>query len=367
MVTLVATTGTRSMDLYARKLAEYLTVPKLHTDIYQKAAGLFNVSPFSWTALRVGWADWRFIKMLNQHKGIFHLPNHHLGRYGHFLKAPFIITVHDLARYFDLMGYATFIQPLNLRDRLYLTLDYRGIRKATHIIAVSHATKHDLMEHLSIPEKRISVVHEAVDHRVFRPVPDRLVDHPYILYVGSEHPRKNLTTLLKAFSTLKQDGRFADLKLVKVGSAGRPESYFRQQTLQTIRALGLSSEVIFTGYVAEKDLPVYYSGAACFVLPSLTEGFGLTPLEAMACGCPTIVSNIPALSEICGEATLVVDPSSPDDLARAMSTILTHDGLREGLVAQGLRRAQRFTWEKVARETMQVYDRVEQPSMQSAA
>ena len=359
MITQVATTGNGSMDIYARKLAEHLDVPKLYTDIYQRSAELFNVSFFCPAALRAAWQDQHFVRMLNKLDGIVHLPNHHLGRYGFFLRIPYIITVHDLIRYFDLKGYSTYIHRPNIRDRLYLSLDFRGIKKATRIIAVSQATKDDVVKHLGIPDERISVVYEGIDHRLFKPTPRRLVDYPYLLFVGAEHPRKNFAALLRAFSILKSEGRFKDLKLLKVGKAGGAEAEFRKHTLQAVSELGLSNEVVFTDYVADEDLPAYYSGAECFILPSLYEGFGFPPLEAMACGCPVIVSNRASLPEVTGEAAVEVDPYDIDSIARALRQVITDERLRQELVSKGLEQARQFSWEKAARETLEVYESVE--------
>ena len=147
---------------------------------------------------------------------------------------PFIITVHDLIRYFDLMGYneSTRYHPLihspNSRDRAYLKLDYKGIKKAARIIAASHTTKRDLVKHLSIPGEQISVVYHGLDHDLFSPgASPAPLNNPYLLFVGAEHPRKNLPTLLAAFKILKIDAQFKDLKLVKVGKAGGREANFR--------------------------------------------------------------------------------------------------------------------------------------------
>jgi len=346
------------MDIYARKLAEHLDVPKLYSDIYQKVAEQFNTPILCSAAVKASWQDWHFVRMLNKLDGIVHLPNHHLGRYGFFLKVPYIITVHDLIRYFDLKGHGTLIHHPNLRDRFYLSLDYRGVKKAIRIIAVSQATKHDLVKHLGIPEERISVVYEGIDHRLFKPTSRRLVDYPYILFVGSEHPRKNFARLLRAFSRLKSQRRFKDLKLLKVGKAGGSEAEFRKHTLQVINELNIPRDVVFTDYVAEEDLPAYYSGAECFILPSLYEGFGLPPLEAMACGCPVIVSNRASLPEVTGEAAIEVYPYGTDDLVSALEMVLTDVHLKRNLVSKGLKQARKFSWEKTAELTLQVYDRV---------
>jgi len=360
MVTLVTTLGSSAMDIYARKLAENLDVPKLHTDIYQRSAELFNVSFFCPAALRVAWQDQHFVRMLNQQKGIVHLPNHHLGRYGFFLKVPYIITVHDLIRYFDLKGHGPFIHHPNLRDKFYLSLDFRGVKKATRIIAVSQATKDDVVKHLGIPEERISVVYEGIDHQLFKPTSRRLVDYPYLLFVGSEHPRKNFARVLKAFNYLKSERRFKDLKLVKVGKAGGAEADFRKPTLQAVNELNIAGDVVFTDYVAEEDLPAYYSGAECFILPSLYEGFGFTALEAMACGCSVIVSNVASLPEVAGEAAVKVDPYHTYSLTSALEMVLTDERLRRELVSKGLERAKQFSWEKAAQETLSIYREVEE-------
>ncbi len=227
------------------------------------------------------------------------------------------------------------------------------------IIAVSQSTKDDLIHCLGIPDKRISVVYEGIDHSLFQPVSHRIYKHPYILFVGSEHPRKNFTTLLKAFSQLKSEPGFKKLKLVKVGSAGGQEADFRNQTMEVVESLNLSSDVIFTDFVPETDLPAYYSGAEVFVLPSLYEGFGFPVLEAMACGCPVITSNTSSLPEVVGEAGIMVDPHNTDSLAQAMRRVLTDSELSNNMIRKGLEQAKRFSWEKTAEQTLEVYNKVE--------
>jgi glycosyltransferase involved in cell wall biosynthesis len=359
-MTFVVTVGRGSMDLYSRKLAQHLRVPKFFSDIYQRVAEQFNVPLFSCASLRSLWEDMRFLCALKRLGDAVHFPNHHMGRYALFLGRPYIITVHDLIRYFDLRGRTVLIHRPNLRDRIYLSLDYAGIRRAPAIIAISHTTKRDLVRHLGIPEERIFVVYHGVDHDLFRPVEERPIDEPYILFVGSEHPRKNLFTLLKAFKLLKgMDRRFRHLKLVKVGAAGGGEAPFRERTLKAIAQLGLDGDVVFAGVVPDEELPAYYSGAECLVFPSLYEGFGFPVLEAMASGCPVIVSSAGSLPEVAGDAALVVEPLDARALAEAMHALLTDGSLRRRLVQRGLKRASQFSWEKAARETEAVYQQVE--------
>ncbi len=346
------------MDLYSGKLAENLDVPLLQTDIYQEIREFRNTSWLSREAAKAIWYDWHFVRTLNRLKDIVHLPNQHLGRYGNFLKVPYIITVHDLIRYLDLKGYGTFIHPPNLRDRFYLSLDYKGIKKAARIIAVSQATKNDLVYYLGIPDEQISLVYEGIDHKLFRPVPHRIYNDPYILFVSSEHPRKNFAGLLKAFSQLKGEPRFKDLKLVKVGKAGGPEVDFRGQTMKVINTLALVGDVILTDFVPEAELPAYYSGAEVFVLPSFYEGFGFPPLEAMACGCSVVTSNTTSLPEVVGEAGIMVDPHDTDSLAQAIRQVLTDAKLGDEMIRRGLEQSKKFSWEETAKETLEVYNKV---------
>ena len=348
------------MDLYSQKLAEKLDIPQLYTDTYQRIRERLNISWFSTEALKAIPEDWNFTKTLNKLKGIVHLPNQHFGRYGNFLKIPYIITVYDIIRYLDLEGSQPYIHHPNHRDKFYLSLDYKGIKKAARIIASSQSTKRDLTHYLGIPDERISVVYLGVDHTTFRPPPQASEgEHPYILFVGSEHPRKNLPTLLRAFKRLKEQSRFKNLKLVKVGKAGGPEADFRGKTMEVINSLKLHKEVIFTEPISEEDLRTCYCGAECFVLPSLYEGFGLPPLEAMACGCPVITSDSSSLPEVVGEGAIKISPHDVEGLARALEEILTNSQLRKGLIKKGIEQAANFSWEETTNKTLEVYKEVE--------
>ncbi len=361
MVTLVVTMGHGSMDLYSQKLAEHLNVPKVYTNIYQESAELFNISWFSQQAIKSIKMDTEFVRELSRVGDVIHLPNHHMGRYGVFLKTPYVITVHDLIRYFDMIDSGAFIHRPNARDRLYLSLDYKGVAKAHRIIATSRYAKKSLVKYLGIPGSRIDVVYEGVDHSVFKPSRrSRPIDEPYILYVGSEHPRKNLRTLFEAFKKVKESSCFSDLKLVKVGKAGGCEADFRKPTLELVHRLGIEDYVVFVDYVPTDELPAYYSHAECFVLPSICEGFGLTALEAMACGCPVIASNKSALPEVVGDVGILIDPWNVNGFAEAVRRILTDEGLREELSRRGVERAKQFSWQRAAEETLRVYRKVEQ-------
>ena len=336
MVLLIVTTEKSGLDKYSQELAKRINVRTISTGRYSFPRDTRH-----------------FLKKVQTSEDIIvHFPNQHFARYAIYLQKKPIITVHDVARLcFDFDG-----EPA--KERSLLDLDVRGIKRAAHIIAVSQNTKHDLVRYLKVPEEKVSVVYNGVDHNLFKPGKKSLFVNPgkpYILYVGSERPRKNLSRLLQALSKIRAD--FPGLKLMKVGSPGRSHE-FRKQTLREVESLRVSDDVTFVEHVPEDDLPYYYSCACLLAYPSLYEGFGLPPLEAMACGCPVITSNTSSLPEVVGDAAIMIDPYDVDALAKAMTEILTNDRLREEMVKKGLAQARKFSWERTAEETLKVYQRV---------
>jgi glycosyltransferase involved in cell wall biosynthesis len=178
---------------------------------------------------------------------------------------------------------------------------------------------------------------------------------PYILYVGSERQRKNLGRLFEAFATLRQE--FPKLKLVKVGGSGR-HIQFRRGLLKKLSSLDITEAVIFVDNISELSLAYYYSSATLLAYPSLYEGFGLPPLEAMACGCPVVTTNTSSLPEVVGEAGIMVNPYDTHSLVQAMRRVLTDDKLRDSVVRKGLEQSKKFSWEKTAELTRQAYNKV---------
>lgn len=357
MVTLVVTRGNSSVDLYSLRLSQYLKVPIFTSDVYHKSA--YNVSWISLPSFQALYHDFSFLASLWKIKGIVHIPNHHMGRFAHFLRRPFIITVHDLIRYFDLIG--RFPTPLihlpNGRDRFLLSLDYRGINKAIRIIVPSFHTKEDLIQYLGISSEKIAVIPHGVDP-IFCPRDgDRPLQEPYLLYVGSEHPRKNLPFLFRVFKEVKRS--FPALKLIKIGRAGGVESDFRAQTIRAIRELKLEDEVIIHDFMPQDQLARFFAHAEAFVFPSLYEGFGWPPLEAMACGTPVIASRATSIPEVVGDDGLLCSPGDLEEWVSAIERLLTEKELREELRNRGLERARRFSWEEAARRTLEVYREVE--------
>jgi glycosyltransferase involved in cell wall biosynthesis len=268
---------------------------------------------------------------------------------------PTVLTVHDL----------TFVRDPDSADerlRAYLgRVVPRSVRRATHVLADSKATRQDLIDLWDIPPEEISVVYCGVEPR-FRPVVDPTVlanvrarynlgDRPYIFSVSTLQPRKNYRRLIQAFAPLA--GRHQNLTLVIAGGKG----WKYEEILAEPERLGIGGRVLFPGFVAEPDLPALLSGAALFAYPSLYEGFGLPILEAMACGTPVIASDRSSLPEVVGDAGLQVDALDVEGLTAGMERLLTEEGLRTELIGRGAGRAANFTWERAARELLAVYNR----------
>lgn len=275
---------------------------------------------------------------------------------------PSVVTVHDIVPFLvrDDAGQSTFHHPV---DRWFDGWAMAGLRRAQALITVSSFTKQTVVKALRYPEDRIYVVYEGVDHSAFspRPVPSGFYarygldpDLRYVLYVGSENPRKNLPRLLEAFAAVHAER--PDVRLIKVGARqyGPQAEALRHQ----IRELGLEGTIVVAGQVTDEDLVLFYNAATVFAFPSLYEGFGLPPLEAMACGTPVVCSNAASLPEVVGDAALTFDPTDGNALAGAMAQVLDDADLQVDLRKRGLARAAQFTWERTARETIKVYEHV---------
>jgi glycosyltransferase involved in cell wall biosynthesis len=269
-----------------------------------------------------------------------------------------VVTVHDL-------GHRAYPGAHTPQQRRYLEWSTRyHVRQAAHLIADSRATADDLVRFYDADQARITVAHLGVDPNL-GPVHDaeRIalvlerygVTAPYLLYVGTVQPRKNLARLVDAFARLLQaDAVASDLQLVLAGKRG----WLSEGIMARVREVGLESQVVFTGYVREEDLAALYSGAALFVMPSLYEGFCLPVLEAMAVGTPVVSSSASSLPEVAGDAALFFDPADVDAMASAMSRGLMDKGLRQELVTCGCERVKNYTWERCARQVLSVLEAV---------
>lgn len=267
-----------------------------------------------------------------------------------------VITVHDL----NFLYYPQFLTAES--RRYYNDQIARAVAIADHILADSHATRLDLIKLLNVPEEKITVVWLAPNAAVFHPLSahaiatarDRLqLPDRFILFAGTLEPRKNVAGLLRAYRLLRDRDPQAP-KLMLAGSRG----WLFDETRALIEELRLSDHVRWIDAPPDSDLAALYAAASVFVLPSHYEGFGLTVLEAMACGAPCLISDRGSLPEIAGGAAKEIDPDDVGELAEALAGMLYDVQLREQLRRQGYARAAEFSWERCARETLAVYRRV---------
>jgi glycosyltransferase involved in cell wall biosynthesis len=283
---------------------------------------------------------------------VFHGPTFRLIPRSCFRKS--IVTIHDLK-------FLTHPELFpNAGGAAWFTRQARyAVKRADVLVAVSHATRDDIMETFGVPSSRIRVVYPGVgkefvadqnQHRLSRLRARYGIDGDYILFVGYFEEKKNLIRLLEAFAAV-QRSLTAPFQLVLAGQEG-PSS---QAVRRKIQELSLGDAVVLTGYVPSEELPLLYAGASLFVFPSLHEGFGIPPLEAMACGAPVVASRIPAVSEVVGRAGYLIDPHNVEDITHAILSVLTQDGLRMTLRQRGLERASRFSWEGMARQMLELY------------
>jgi glycosyltransferase involved in cell wall biosynthesis len=267
-----------------------------------------------------------------------------------------VVTIHDLA----FLRVPDSFAPL-LRWRLRRQVPANA-RRAAGIITVSEYSKRDIAHTLGIAAERIAVVHDAPDPH-FAPVHDEHVmstlrqrlgiAQRYVLCVGRLNPRKNLLGVLQAFERVRAQ-LSEPIQLVIAG----PRDYRSDHLDAAIAQSPCRQDVIRTGYVADGELPALFSAAAVFVYPSFFEGFGLPPIEAMACGTPVVTSGVTSLPEVVGDAAVIVDPRRPDDIAAALLRVLTDADLRAGLIRKGTARAAHFSWHAAAQQTLGVYRRV---------
>ena len=273
----------------------------------------------------------------------------------------FCVTTHDLAIY---------RRPDLFPKNQGFSLKYivpRSIHQAKKIISVSKSTKKDIQEFFSVDEKKIEVVYEGVDHKRFTrraPNGDSLaylrekykIRSDYILFVGTLEPRKNLIRLLEAFYELLTENSEYRKKyqLLMAGNRG----WLYDSIFDEIKSRGLGANVLFPGYIDAKDLPLLYQNATIFVYPSLYEGFGLPVLEAMATGAPVITSNSSSMPEIAGRAAALIDPMDVGGLKSVMMKFLDDEKLRASYSEKALLQSKKFSWEKCARQTLEIYREV---------
>lgn len=264
-----------------------------------------------------------------------------------------VLTVHDLS-------FVRAPEAASPALRRYLdAVVPRSVHRADHILADSQATKDDLIALYSVADKKIDVLLSGVNPR-FQPVADPVIlnrvrtrygigDVPFIFAVGTVQPRKNYERLIEALAALPSDLR--DVHLVIAGGRG----WLQDSIYAAVDRLGLKDRVHFIGFADDADLPALYGAARCVAFPSVYEGFGLPVLESMACGTPVVTSNVSSLVEVAGDATLLVDPLSVEQITGALVRLLSDDSLRTTLIQRGYEQASRFTWEKAATQLRNLY------------
>jgi len=318
-------------------------------------------------SVRAGYKPWRMAVWLAQLAGVgfnrllpeaecFHATEHLLLP---LRDVPSVLTVHDLI-------FQRFPEHHRRLNHWYLNLAMPlYVRRADAIIAISEATRSDLVELYGTPPEKITVVYEAAAPH-FGPPPsdgerDAALEHvraryalpdQYLVTLGTVEPRKNLSRLLRALVGLRRD--HPELALVVAGVRG----WLYEDFFKTIDALDLTAHVRVLGYVPDDDLAPLFWGARAAVVPSLYEGFGLPVLEAMACGCPVVSSDAASLPEVGGEAARYFDPADVEAMRTAIGEVIGDDALRDEMRAAGLEQAARFSWERAARETWAVYEKV---------
>ena len=288
------------------------------------------------------------------------------------MREPYVVTIHDMAS-------LLFETRSGIHMDLRRFLLRRGLLRAKRIIAVSEATRRDVRDALGIPEERIRLAYNAPNPEFFRPArsadaraagPQReqlerarileryQIHYPFLLYAGNIRPQKNIPRLVEAFAVareqLSRHPVYRDLHLIIIGDEISRYPSVRRAVIQA----RVERAVRFLGFVPFDTLRVFFESAAAFVFPSLYEGFGLPPLEAMASGTPVVTSNVGSLPEVVGDAALLVNPENVFEIARGIQEVLLDEDLRCRLIAKGKAQAARFSWERTARQVLEVYREV---------
>jgi glycosyltransferase involved in cell wall biosynthesis len=292
---------------------------------------------------------------------LVHIPN--LFSVPRLLPCPYVITVHDMLEHLSRAQ-----QQTGLRGAWQMQMTRQVLRGAARIFAVSNFTRTEIEKMFEIPACKIEVVYNAIDERFLSghaSPTDRefieqryQVNYPFLLYAGRISPHKNVVRMIEAFSALKaeleKEQAYPDLKLIIIGDdlSGNPD------LRRTVVRSGVQNDVRFLGFVPIEVLRIFYDSAKIFVFPSLYEGFGLPPLEAMAHGTPVVTSNATSLPEVVGNAAVLVNPENVFDIMRALHRVLMDEGLRCRMKERGYRQVTKFSWENSVRRVLDVYQQV---------
>src|SRR5216684_2311354 len=290
---------------------------------------------------------------------LVHIP--HLFWLPRALPCPYVMTVHDVLEHLYRAR-----DHSNVRRALHLHLTRRVLKNAARIFAVSQFTKNEIEKLFGIAPARIDVVYNAIDERFLRGhatdadrqlIAERyLVTYPFVLYAGRISPHKNLVRIIEAFSALKteleKEDKLRDLKLIIIGDDLSSHPDLRRTVIRS----GVQNDVRFLGFVPIEVLRIFYDAAKVFVFPSLYEGFGLPPLEAMAHGTPVLTSNTSSIPEVVGNAAVMVNPENVFEIMRALQRVLLDPSLREKLRQRGYEQVKKFSWDASAAKVLAGYE-----------
>lgn len=316
--------------------------------------------------------DWKdhvaFPWFLRNHPAdVYHIP---LARVPMFMPQPYVVTVHDL-------GFLLYTKNQDKDWRMEMRERFigRGLRRAHRVIAVSGSTQRDVEQLFNIPSEKITLIYDAPDPRLFPEEPDKTpeqldaerrerhvrfldryqIDYPFLLYAGTVRPQKNVPRLIEAFSVLRSElskhPHYRRLKLIIIGDDISKNPSVRLAVLHT----RLEDSVRFLGFVPDDALRVFFEAAEAFVFPSLHEGFGLAPLEAMVAGTPVVASNVSALPEVLGDAAMLVNPDNVFDISRGIHDVLLDTELKATLIEKGYAQAKQYSWTRAAELVLKIY------------
>lgn len=291
---------------------------------------------------------------------LYHIP---LNSVAWWMPQPYVLTIHD-------MSTLLFPAHRSFRNRMHEQRFRRGALRAARVIAVSNSTRRDVETVLHVPAERTCTIYSAPDPAFTAgangPERDRQtlerysIHKPFILYAGTIRPQKNVPRLIEAFAVLRAElenhPEFRDLRLVVIGDELSKYPGVRRAVVSS----RVENFVRFLGFVPTETLRVFYRAAAAFAFPSVYEGFGLAPLEAMACGTPVVASNLPSLVEALGDAAELVSPDNVFDIARGIRDVLLDQDRRNALIAAGPAQARRFDWNHTAQQVLEIYRNIKQ-------
>ncbi|MBU0647639.1 glycosyltransferase family 4 protein [Patescibacteria group bacterium] len=357
--------GGDGLARYTYKLLEYLLKIDQENDykilVYKQDVGMIDFDYGNYVVEGVDFVhysmaeQWGMLNYLNKQKpDLVHFSN-----FNHpiMYRGKFITTVHDITLLF---------YPGNVRRKFIAQYGYKvamqsAMKNSTKVIAVTDYTKREILKYFGGKDENVEIIYEAINDKFVRENNQNKIDivkkkykvnKPYFLYLGQWRVHKNLVNLVNAFDLVKSEG--LDMQLVIIGKEDRRYPEVRER----IAVSPHRDDIIITGWIEDDEVPALFTGANSFVFPSLYEGFGFTPLEAMQSGVPVVSSNASCLPEVLGDAVVYFDPLNIDDMKKAMQKIAKDEDLRKELVKKGYGQVGKYSWDKMARETLDVYNEV---------